>query len=54
MDQHKTAAKGHGAYRAPQLRVYGSVRNLTGGSLGARSDGAGVRTRRILVGPQGY
>lgn len=32
------------AYRAPKLTVYGSVRNLTGGSSGSMSDFTGIHT----------
>ena len=46
MDKTTTAPKAGSPYRAPQLRVYGSVRNLTGGSFGVRNDGTGVRTIR--------
>lgn len=31
-------------YRRPELTVYGSVRNLTGGSSGSMNDGTGVQT----------
>lgn len=45
MEKQSTATATTGSYHAPELRVYGSVRNLTGGSIGARNDGAGTRTR---------
>ncbi|RPF71533.1 tail fiber domain-containing protein [Aurantiacibacter spongiae] len=32
-------------YVRPQLTVYGTVRNLTGGSTGTQNDGGGVRAR---------
>ena len=31
-------------YSRPELKVYGSVRNLTGGSSGSRNDGTGIMT----------
>lgn len=46
MDIQSTAAATTGSYSTPELRVYGSVRNLTGGSLGVRNDGSGIRSRR--------
>jgi hypothetical protein len=33
-------------YKAPQLEVFGSVRNLTGGSGGTNFDGGASRTLR--------
>lgn len=30
-------------YKAPKLEVFGSVRNLTGGSTGRNNDGGGTR-----------
>lgn len=33
-------------YRAPRLSVYGSVRNLTGGSGGTKGDGNGGEMTR--------
>lgn len=37
-----------GQYARPQLAVYGSVRNLTGGSSGANNDGSGPMTTDML------
>ena len=36
------------AYAAPELTVYGSVRNLTGGSAGANNDGNGPMTETMV------
>lgn len=38
----RSAAKA--SYRRPELTVYGSVRNLTGGSAGSMNDGTGIAT----------
>ena len=37
-----TRSASKAAYVRPQLAVYGSVRNLTGGSGGGGNDGGGV------------
>lgn len=46
MEKQSIAVAATSTYRSPELRVYGSVRNLTGGSIGARNDGVGINTRR--------
>jgi len=43
MKAHSTETNAS-TYRRPELKVYGSVRNLTGGSSGSMSDGTGIRT----------
>lgn len=40
----KTNVKSASNYSRPELKVYGSVRNLTGGSSGSMSDGTGIQT----------
>lgn len=50
MPNPATGAENKAAYCRPELKVYGSVRNLTGGSIGGRNDGAGVRTLRAQNG----
>lgn len=40
-------------YRRPELKVYGSVRNLTGGSSGSMSDGTGIQTIQSRFFPGG-
>lgn len=40
-------------YCRPELKVYGSVRNLTGGSSGSMSDGTGIMTLQSRFFPQG-
>lgn len=44
MKDHSTDSNVVTTYRRPELKVYGSVRNLTGGSSGSMSDGTGSRT----------
>lgn len=44
MTDNSTKPAVKASYRRPELTVYGSVRNLTGGSLGSMSDGSGTRT----------
>lgn len=43
----KAAATAKSQYQRPQLTVYGSVRNLTGGSVGVMNDGTGIMTLRM-------
>ena len=50
MSDRAIPAGAKAAYSRPELTVYGSVRNLTGGSLGTRNDGSGVRTLRAQNG----
>ncbi len=40
-------------YRRPELKVYGSVRNLTGGSSGSMNDGTGIQTLQSRFFPGG-
>ncbi len=40
-------------YRRPELKVYGSVRNLTGGSSGSMNDGTGIQTLQNQFFPGG-
>ena len=51
MTDNSTRSAGKASYSRPELTVYGSVRNLTGGSIGSMSDGTG--TRSIAMGMMG-
>lgn len=42
VELNKTTGNGKAGYVRPQLTVFGSVRNLTGGSSGLDNDGAGT------------
>jgi hypothetical protein len=42
-NEHQTSAKRE--YASPALSVYGSVRQLTGGSSGQHGDGGGTKRR---------
>lgn len=44
MTENSTRAADKASYSRPQLTVYGSVRNLTGGSVGSMNDGTGAQT----------
>lgn len=44
MTDNSTRSAARVSYRRPELTVYGSVRNLTGGSVGSMSDGTGTQT----------
>lgn len=46
MQEFTNAANDKRSYARPELQVFGSVRNLTGGSLGGLNDGSGARTMR--------
>lgn len=46
MTETKANAQTKATYSRPKLTVYGSVRNLTGGSAGPNNDGNGPRTSR--------
>ena len=48
MTTHTTAAKA--SYTRPQLTVFGSVRNLTGGSSGGCDDAGGIKTPFLAPG----
>lgn len=49
---HKTNSAGAKAYIAPKLVCFGSVRNLTGGSLSMGTDGSGLMTAMAMSDPQ--
>ena len=51
MTDNATRSAARASYSRPELTVYGSVRNLTGGSVGSMSDGTG--TRSIAMGMMG-
>lgn len=40
-------------YSRPELKVFGSVRNLTGGSSGSMQDGTGINTLQSRFFPEG-
>jgi hypothetical protein len=42
-----TKAENKAVYQAPKLKVFGSVRNLTGGSGGMSSDAGGLMTMML-------
>jgi len=44
MTDNSTRSAGKASYSRPELTVFGSVRNLTGGSIGSMSDGSGTHT----------
>ena len=44
MTDNSTRSAGKASYSRPELTVYGSVRNLTGGSVGSMSDALGTRS----------
>jgi len=48
MTDNSPGSTARASYSRPELTVYGSVRNLTGGSTGSMSDGTGIRT--IMMG----
>jgi hypothetical protein len=48
MTEHSANLTAKTAYQRPELKVYGSVRNLTGGSSGSMNDGTGIFT--IMMG----
>ena len=50
---NSAAVKSASQYRRPELKVYGSVRNLTGGSSGSMNDGTGVMTIQSRFFPGG-
>ena len=44
MTDNSARSTAKASYARPELTVYGSVRNLTGGSVGSMNDGSGTRT----------
>lgn len=44
MTDNSTSSTARASYSRPELTVYGSVRNLTGGSVGSMNDGSATRT----------